>query len=371
MTNSMNDADQNFDANLIAFGGHVSAPPGISTPATISGLATLNTTPCSRRGGLTGLFGRSALFSTIGLAAALVLAVGLFFPTGGGPTVRAAVVLEKLATQVQGDDVLEIVLEGVNADEVTVNGRIQIADKAIAGDIHAIVQEDPDKPPMVVDASLAVSEAGGWVLLRKLSVPAEPEVAAIVAGLFPAGTETLLTFSADIAAEIIDEKIDGDFEFGFGEIRSLATGQLADFLKAVIDSQADVGAVVTDQPDGTVLVTITVRDAESLRKLAEIAKSAMGDTIDAEIDFDNDDAQELFGCTLGIVYDPKSEAVRSFSVSDVGEMSGKVTISLHGGAIDPGMLDPARVTTPNTRTFDAGALMEIAKTFAQSQRTKE
>ncbi len=371
MISSTNDADRSFDANLSAVGERVAAPSGMSNHLRVAGLAALGAPSRSRRGGFQGLFGRSALFSTIGLAAALVLAVGLFFPNRGGPTVRAAVVLQKLATQVQGDDVLEVMLDGVGVDEVTVNGQIQIAGKAIAGDIHALVRENPDEPPIEVDASLALSEAGGWVLLRKLSVPLEPEVAAIVAGLFPPGTETLLTFSADIAAEIIDEQTDLDVDSGFRELRSLAAGQLVDFLKGVIDSQADVGAVVTDQPDGTVLVTITVRDAESLRRLAEIARSAMGEAADGEIDIDEDDVQEILGCTLGIVYDPWAEAVRSFSISNVGGMSGTITISLRGGAIDPGLLDPARVTTPNTRTFDVGALAAIAKTFALSQGAKE
>ena len=371
MSRSTNNADRNLDEFLQEFGGRAAVPPGMSARTRSACLSTLNGFGRTRRAGLPGLLARPALLSTLGLAAALVLAVGLFFPSGGGPSVRAAVVLEKLATQVQGEDVLEVALDAVSVDEVSVQGRIQIAEKAIAGDIHATIRERTEEAPIEVDASWAISEAGGWVLLRKLVVPTEPEAAAIIAGLFPPGTETLLTLPASTLTEIAEKEAGDEVGSELGKFRSLATGQLATFLKEVINSQADVGATVANQQDGTVLVTIAVHDAESLRKLMQIAKTVMGEKIDGEIDMSDDAAKEFLGCTLRVVYDPAAQAVRSFSVSDLGEMKGTVTISLRGGAIDAALLDPARVTTPNTRRLDAGVLMEMVKALQEKEESAE
>ncbi len=371
MINESNEADRNFDVNLGVFGQHVSAPPGISARGRAQGLETFERIGHAPRRMLRGLFGRPALFSTIGLAAALVLVVGLFFPTGGGPTIQAAVVLEKLATQVQGDDVLEVKLENIGADGATVNARLQVSNDAIAGDVRAAIQENASDPPIEIDASLALSKHGAWVLIRKLSVPTEPEFAAILNGFFPPGTDTLLSMSEETAGELLQEASDVDLTSALAELRAVARGQLVTFIKGVIESQGAVGAVLTYQSDGTVLISITVRDAESLRKLAEIAAKAMGKTADGDLDIDDDDARELVGCKLNIVYDPTSETVRSFSISDVGEMTGRITISLIGGAIDPALLDQTRVVTPNTRVLDINALINMAKAFIPTHDENE
>lgn len=296
-------------------------------------------------------WGRKALVSTMGLAAAVVLIVTFAFPPNGNAPVLAKTVLAKLAEQVQGDGVLTLSFNAVRLEEVSIEGHLQIASDSVAGDLHVSVQEEGDESPIVIDASLGITPEKGWVLLRRLELP-DPQAQAMIQFFVSKDTPTLIVLPQGILKEIELDAHDKHL----ADIRRLATGELADIVRGVLKEGADLGAVTTQQPDGTTLVTLRVQNVEVLHKLVEIAAAATGKQVDADLDISEDDAKELLGCTLAVIYDPQSQKVRSFSVSDVAEMKGTITIGLHDGVIDPAMFDSARVAAPGTRTIDTGFL---------------
>lgn len=301
------------------------------------------------------MWGRRTMVSTMSLAAAIVLVVTVAFPPTGNTPVAAKTVLAKLAEQVEGDGVLSVTLSGVRIEGASIEGQIQIAGNSIAGDLHVSVVEDDLESPIVVDASLGISPEKGWVLIRRLEIP-DPQAQALIQLFVSAGTPTLILLPEDIMQDF--EELTGD-EAPLAEIRRLATGQMAAVVREVVNSGADLGAVTTRQPDGTTRVTLRVKNAETLRKLIETAAAASGQEVDADLDISENDAKELLGCTLAVTYDEQTQSVRSFSISNVAEMKGTITIALHEGQVDSALLDSARVTPPNTRTIDVGFLKSL------------
>lgn len=303
-------------------------------------------------------WGRRTLVSTMGLAAAIALVVTFAFPPNGNTPVVAKDVLAKLAKQVEGDGVLSVTFHDVRIDEVAVQGHLQIGQDSIAGDLHVNIQEEDDGP-IEVDASLAVTADKGWVLVRKLQIP-EPEAQAIIQMFVSPNAPSLIVLPDGIVKDL-DLHGDGT---PLADIRKLASGELAAIVREVVNSGADLGAVSTRQPDGTTRVTLRLKNAETIKKLVELAAAATGKAIDGEIEISEDDANELLGCTLAVDYDPQTQTVQSFSISDVAEMKGTISISLHEGGIDPQMLDSARVMTPNTRVIDTGFLKGLIEAAA-------
>jgi hypothetical protein len=297
----------------------------------------------------------------MGLAAALAIAVGLLFPGSGAPPVEAAVVLTKLTEQVQGDTLIDVTLDSVVADEASVDARIQVAPRAIAGDVHVRVI-DEDDGPIEIDASLAISDDGGWVLIRKLVVPLPDEAKPILDMLMPEGSELMLKLPASVVAEILEEKLHAEFD----EVHGLASGQIVAVVKGILESKADVGAIVENLGDGTVRLTIPVGDAEAFQNLIRLAARAVGSAHADKIEIDVEDLDEHAGATFAVVYDPRAEAVRSFSVSNLAGIKGSVSVSLSTGSIDAPMLDPQRVTTSKTRTFDVGALKSMVEAIQKA-----
>jgi hypothetical protein len=285
----------------------------------------------------------------------------VFFPSANGTTVRAETILAKLTEQVQGSEVFEVSLDNVAVDEVQIDGRFQLAGDSVAGDVHVIVQEGGDGP-IEVDAALAISPDSGWILVRKLAIAA-PEVQPMLRALFPPGAETLLL----LPPNTLKEAVSSGFEADLDELRTLASGQAAAFIKEVLRSGSDVGAVVSHRADGTVLLTITMDDAESLANLVRLAARAFGEDA-AEIDLEADDGKELMGATLQVVYDPAAETVRSFSITDIAEMRGTITVSLSGAIRDANLFDSGRVTGPNTRVWDLSAFESVIKALEGSLR---
>jgi len=306
-------------------------------------------------------WGRRTLVSTMGLAAAVAILLTLAFPLGGNTPVAAKTVLAKLAQQVQGDGVLSLTFNGVRVEEVSVNGHLQVANDSIAGDVQVTVQED--EGPIVVDAALAITPEEGWVLLRRLEIP-EPQAQAMIQLFLNLNSPALILLPDGILEDF--EDLTGD-DVPLAEIRKLATGEMAAVVREVVNSGADLGAVTTRQADGTTLVTLRVKNVETLKKLIEMAAAATGKTLDEEIEISEDDAKEIVGCTLAVTYDEQSQSVRSFSISDVAEMKGTITIALHEGPIEPALLDSARVTTPNTRIIDAGFLKGLIESATKEK----
>lgn len=343
------DPDEQFSQNLKAIGQNAQSPAGVSPEMRSRCMKTLAGQAVPRP-----MLRRAGIFSTVGLAAAVVVAVSLL-PWTMGPSVEAAVVLEKLTAQVAGGELLDVMLDSVGTDKANANGRIQVAEKAIAGDLKVSVNEQAGIPNIQVDLSFGISAEGGWVLIRELKIP-DPDIQQMINLFFPAGTETLLI----LPDEIVEEFADGKLDHELNEVRALVSGELAKFIKEVLSTDKETGVETRTQEDGTVLLTLTVKDAQSLRNLMELAADAFPGEIDKDdIKIDDSDVAELVGGTLSVVYDPATETVKSFSVSNIGDMTGAISVSFRSGGIDPALLDSSRVAGPDTRTVDIGALKSL------------
>ncbi len=359
------DTDRQFSQNLEAIGQKAQAPAGVSPEMKSRCMETLASRASSRSTRMP-MLRRARIFSTVGLAAAIVMAVTLL-PWSTGTTVEAAVVLQRLTAQVAGDDLLDVVLDSVGAEGASVDGRVQVGKNAVAGDLKVSVGQQVGMPDIEVDISLGISDAGGWVLIRELKIP-DPEIQMMINMFFPSGSETLLILPDEIVEEFAKGKLDKELE----EARGLVSGELAKFLKEVLNTDKETGVEIETQRDGTVLMTLRVQDAGSLKSLLEIARDSFPDQFDSEkIEIDDSDVEELVGGTLSVIYDPTTETVRSFSVSDIGEMTGAVTISFRSGDIDPALLDSSRVAGPNTRELDIGALKSMFEGLSHDGKGKD
>ncbi len=358
-----NDADQHFHDNLQAIGRQVPVPSGVSPDVRAECTAQLASSPDTAGAGVTEFRRNRKLFPALGLAASLILTAGLLFTWNSAPTVQAAEILAALNEQLQDVRVVELTIDMVAIDEVSISGHIQISDVGVAGDINVTVTEDPDESPIRVDVSLGLSEGSGWVLVRELDIP-DPQARAILSLLMPPGTETLLMLPEGLLGDSFQSDIDE-------ALHELSSEKLNTVLASIIESASDVGAVVTPQRDGTVLLSVHFEDQEAIAAMGAGIFQVLGDAglLDEDdlrkledIDSietalrDEEDLSKLVGGTISIVYDPDAGLVRSFSVEDIGEMQGSVTIAVRNGSIDPDLLDSSRVTTPSTRTLDLAAL---------------
>ena len=310
---------------------------------------------------------KQTLLSITGIAAAIVVAVVFLFPGNGAPTVQAATIIQKLSEQIEQSPLFEVALESLDIEEVSVNGRLQVSQHAAAGHIHVKVHEGHAEEFVEVDLSLALSNDGGWVLIRKLTVP-DPAVQAIVAVLFPPETETLILLPED--ATDFDDVLDINVELGD------ARSALKQVLDELLASHEEYGATTEHQEDGTVLLTLPIKDAETLAALGRLTQASVDaeqtqkviiatesgaetqeEKVEVEVEIDDDD--ELIGTTITMLYDPVAEQVRSFSILDLGSPGSRIAVTIGEGEVDPALLDSSRVTTPDTRTFDLGALESL------------
>lgn len=347
--------DQQFHENLLNLKGQ-SIPDGVSRDTRSRCLDALEQAEPSHRIIAMQKYRKPALLSTLGIAASIALAVGLFYPAGNGSTVDAAVIVDKLAQQIEGDELIEITLDSLAIDEVRIDGYLQITNNAVAGDIEIKVEERKGQF-IEIDVSLALSDEGGWLLIRKLVIP-DPQVQMLLNIFLPAGSDTLLILPTDE----IKDALGSELGEGISEVRGAASGEVVKVLKHLIDAQDEVGATVEKNRDGTYSLTLPIENTETLENLIRVAASALNEKIDDD-DIDLDDDIELLGCTLNITYDPEEEIVRSFSITDFGDLKGSITVSLTGGEIDEDLLDSDRVTTPNTRILDLGALMSSVESM--------
>lgn len=369
-----NNADQNFHDNLQTVGRQVSVPSGVSSHVRAECAAQLGSSPGTAR--VTEFTRNRKLFPAIGLAASLILTAGLLFMWSSGPTVQAAEILAALNEQLQDTRLIELTIDSLVVDEVSISGNIQISDDGVAGDINVTVSEGADKPPIHIDASLGLSADGGWVLVRELDIP-DPQVQAILAFVLPAGTETLIM----LPKEILDRGFHHDIDEA---LQALSSESVTKVLEEIIASASDTGMTVTPQRDGTLLLTIHFDDQEAIAAMGGVIAQALrdsglGDFDDIKSDEDiedienalrdEEDLQKLVGGTVNIVYDQDAGLVRSFSVEDIGEMKGSVTVAIRSGSIDPDLLDASRVTTASTRTLDLAALESLFGGFDGKARS--
>lgn len=348
------DQDRHFEDNLKAIGTRAGVPDGVAPEVRAGCLDTLGS--AEPRAARVRTFRKRAWWSTVGLAAVLALAAIPLF-SNGMPKVRAATVLTKLSEQIEDCAVFHVSLDDLTVEnKVWVDGKVQISDHALAGDIAVKVTDEPGQT-IQANVALGIHDGGGWVLVRSIKLP-DPQTQALLDLVFPPGTETLLV----LPEEVIEKFMDGESGAKLAEARDIATGEIVAIIKQVIASDEDLGVTITEQPDGTIRLVLPVRNSEGLRNLIAMVASSMGEQVDsADLDLSDSDLSDLVGATFSVVYDPQAEAVRSFSVSDIADVRGTVTVSLLGGSIDPALLDRNRVIGPNTRVLDLTALQSLVE----------
>ncbi len=343
------DSDQQFHENLHTLGSGLSVPETVPSELRLRCLGEFSATAAPRF----AMLRRPALLSTLGLAACLAVAFGLLFPTNPSTTVQAATILKKFDEQLAEPKLLEITLESIVLEEMSVNGRLQVSDTGIAGDLHVVVTEAANQPGVDIDLALGISPAQSWVLIRGLQIP-DQEAQPIVQWLFPPGAETLLLLPTE-AVEDFDIDIADD-------LRELGSGELVEVFKRLVDAQSETGATITKGSDGMIILTLPIEDTKALEELMRITSEGDDDiqisieTGEGELD---DDDLKLIGSTIEFVYDPETELIRSFTITDFGAAKGRLSVVISGEEMDPTLLDPQRVTTPNTRTLDLGMLTSL------------
>lgn len=365
--------DRMFDENLRVFGQGTESLPGADEALRSRCADAMNANSAGTRTLRFPALRRPALLSTMGLAASIALVVGWLAPWQTTQTVQAAEILSKLNNLSVEGQLLDIRIDSVALDEVFLNGHLQVSDQGVAGDIQVSVDEG-DEGLIEIDLALGISEEEGWVLLRKLTVP-DPTAAVIIGLVLPPGTETLLLLPESIREEIGSE-VHEEISDAIAEI---STGQVAEVLEEIIRSHEEVGATVDKLRDGTIQLTLPIKDEGALEALAELLTRSIEEKVEAQRDDDSDesdtrsrrkgppahvsvrgnvhdDGDELIGSTLMVVYDPAKERVRSFGIFDFGERDGSITVDILDEAMDPALLDASRVTTGATRTIDLDQL---------------
>jgi len=374
------DAHDCLDTNLKKIAARVNAPGGPAPEVIDRCLELLDHHPRNSNWRLIFMkFRRPILLSSMGMAAVIAL-VFVLLPHNP-PAVHAALIAETLGRQSQGDPLIDVQMENVELDELRLTGHLQLGRSGIAGDVS--VQIDDDEGPLTVNAALALSGDGGWVLVRKLAIP-DLEAQALLSLFLPPGQETLILLPKDSAMgqELGDEIVEG-----LSELRS---AEVIGAFKEMIARHAEIGATLTEQRDGTILLSLPIEDGEGLEAIFEQIKqkhdadeagshvkegskakkgalrkhhAAMAKEIhkkghhakSGEPKTDEDD-NPLRGATLEVVYDPAKETVRMLRILGLGSATGSITVRLREGDIDPALLDSSRVAKPGVRTLDLAAL---------------
>ncbi len=363
------DLDQQFHENLRVLAGCIPAPGAPSADVRVRCRSAFESAGVTRAHRFPFLR-KPSILSTLGVAASIVLILGLFFPWNGGPKVEAATILAKLNEQCQEPRLIEVTMDSISVDNIVLDAHLQIAKAGAAGDLHVIVGDG--EVAIEVDLSLAISRQDSWVLIRKLSVP-NPDVQPLLTLLFPSGSETLLTLPSEFAHDELDvDPGDAPFELG-------AASRFIETLAGLVREQPESGATVTDQGDGSLLLTMPIADARTLEEFLQLASQAVelyrenGSSIQVEFDSSGsiDEGSDLFGSTLEIVYDPGLELVRSFAITDFGENEGTLSVSFKDEDLDLDLLDSSRVVGPHTRTLDLTGLKSMVEMFGHVEDDDE
>lgn len=324
------------------------------------------------------------LFSSLSVAAGLALVVGVLRPHAE-PRIHAELVARTLARQSEQNPLLDVQIRNLVLEELKLEGDFKIGSSGMAGDIRAAIQDDEG----TLDIDVAVGfggETGEWVLIRKLTIP-DPEAQALLGLFMPPGQETLILLPRDSE---IGREIGREIREGLSEFRS---SELISVFKEIIQSHAEYGLAVTQQADGTQMLTIPLGDEEVLEGLAERLEGLPGVNVSAKKSIGKKDARddkpsavaakdkvevektvvktkkakssdaELADAVLNVLYDPAAESVKMLQISGFGDAKGTITLRLLEGEMDPSFLDPKRVSKPGTRTIDVSAFESIIKGF--------
>lgn len=346
--------DRQFDENLRTFGRRLAPPPALSNVARERCLAQLDG-GARRPGVVTRVIRHPASRWAMGMAASIGLVTAVAISWGSGYSAQAAMIFDTLDKQIAVENpVLEIVLDSVGIDEVSVDGHLYVSKTAIAGDVQVRIEDDGET--IDIDATLAISRGEGWILVRRLVLP-DPQAQAVVNIFLPPGGNALLILPKD--------EIDHDFGVDIAEaLEKFSSKEVIEVLKQIIDDHAEVeGATVENQRDGTVQLTVPIKSAESLGSIMQIVARSLGMGEDGDVELDDGEGAELVGSTFIVTFDPKAQRVRSLKILDLGGSTGSISISIGEGEIDPDLLDSAKFITPQTRVIDLAAIAGMIKRF--------
>lgn len=388
----MNDNDQidvRFDGNLrkLAARTPVEAGPDPRVMQNCLDILSQPTIPNWRTTVQT--YRRPILWSSMGMAAMIALFATSLWPHAN-PTVHAALVVEKLAKQAATNPLMQLTVEGLAMDEIQCTAHLQLGKGGIAGDVNVRVESPDEEMPgtIEVEASIGLGGDKNWILIRRLSIP-DPKAQFFINMFLPPGQETLLVLPAD---SDIGNDVGGEIEEALQELRS---GELIDAFKELLANHAEVGATVTNQPDGTIRLSLPIQDEEALEAIVKLFHKGDGD------EDENDEtpavvvekkvaksakskshaahahkviekhhakhvehgSKEMIGATVNAVYDPATETVRMVEVLGLGAPSARISLVLSEGDVDTNLLDSSRVAKPGVRTLDLGAIESIFKSF--------
>jgi hypothetical protein len=325
---------------------------------------------------------RPAVLSASGVAAAIAVAAVLMLLGQGTPEVQAAVIIQKLNQQIDEASRFVVKVDHLTVDNVAIDGEVQLHSDQIAGEVQVRVQEGECDGALTLDVALAITGEGGWVLIRDLTLP-DPKAQAALDFFLTPGVETLLLLPQEEALDALGDNPAGEV------VDFLRSKEAIALITSLISSHAEYGATVEHQPDGTVLLTIPVKDVRTLAALHRLTESAESRsagtaviTTDQDVDITEGDERTspsaedpedvcagdlvLIGSTFVIVYDPKAERVLSFGIHDLGPTEGHVIISIEDGCIDPALLDADQVAKPNARVLDLAALEAMARSLEEA-----
>ncbi len=346
--------DRQFDENLRTFGAGLVPPPALSDGARERCLAQLDGEGRRHVGTAARVMRHPASRWAMGMAASIGLVAAVAISWGSGYSAQAAVIFDTLEKQIDVEHpVLEIALDSVAVDEVQVDGHLFVSTTAIAGDVKVRIENDGET--IDIDATLAISGGEGWVLIRKLVLP-DPQAQAVVNIFLPPGGDALLILPKD--------EIDHDFGVDIAEaLEKFSSKEVIEVLKEVIDARAEVGATVEHRRDGTIELTVPIKSSESLGSIMQIVARSLGKGDVGDLELDGDEGAELVGSTFIVTFDPEAQRVRALEIHDLGGTTGRISISIGEGEIDPDLLDSDKVTTPQTRVIDLAAIAGMIKRF--------
>ena len=374
--NVKNEPDRQFHENLQTLGRYIDADAEPSETLRTRCLAELDVYAAKKPRRILTMMRKPALLSITGVAAAIVILIVVLFPGAQTPTVQAATIMRQLNEQIERNPNLEIRLEQLGIDEVFINGSFIIGEGNMFGDMAVRVDEDPSAEEHVIelDLAFALRPIDGWALIRSIRIP-DPEIRKYLDGFFLEGTETMFLLPNNLMNNKRTENLD------FGMITQHIQ-QIHEVLKQIAASHEEYGMTLTPQSDGTILLTLPIKDAAALQSLVlqfdkqlqldiesdikneahdttntdneinEAAESDTKSTSNSESSCHRHDQEVLLGATIAVVYDPATERARSLAILDFGAVGSNIRVNLDAPSPAGERFDWQNYMKPETRLFD-------------------
>ncbi|MHC5111454.1 MAG: hypothetical protein ACYTHJ_16425 [Planctomycetota bacterium] len=344
---SENPNDKQFHDNLRRLGDALPAPETPGAEALQRCRDALHQNTDLRRKG--SFWRRPAIWSSLGMAAAIAMIIGFLGSWSSAPRVEAAEIIRKLNEQMAENPLIEVKIEGLRADDVVLEAQLLVAEDAVAGDLKIEVQPGTEDA-IDIDMTMGISGSGGWALFRELQI-ADPEAAAMLAMFFPVGRDTLVILPEDVIGE------DGDFSIDIQEaISTLASEEIAALMEQLQESQDELGATVEELPDGTLQFTLPIADEDVLGQIGA-ALEAAGTNLGRDDDGNDDDGNTV-NITIGTGVGSDHSGTRKSAPADSDGLYGGMTVNArkkHSGNSGGIVIDrEVQIDTGNARQEDEG-----------------